>query len=402
MLLAGFGWAVSIWLPGILTVGGEKAQLLQQCFQLAVLAMALGILNECLRSFSQALLRPVIPDISIMLGRISGIGISLWMLFNDFGLLAIPTGLLFAESLIFILNFLNTWSVFRKLKVRVCIDKTIIKDYLRASPVLLMATAGNRISQESDPLLITMGLGPEVTTAYMLTRRAADVVFHLLNVLIGSTMGSFAHLVASADHEKTKSVVKKMLTLSFSLGAIGFAVYVGTNQAFVSLWVGESFVLSQEVILFIALGFFARTFRGLIGQMLYGLGDFTYTSAVILLEGVIRIVLAIGLLKLLGEVGVPLAFTISCLLTIVILGYRLRKKLKMGFHAFALVRLLLSCTVLIGISFHLVQLSVVVDSWLDFILYLVGFLVGTLAIYVLMNWVRCRELYKSVRCMSNT
>lgn len=386
LLLGMVGWGVSLWLPVILTIKRVDVGLLQKCFQVAVLAMVFGVLNECLRSFSQALLRPVVPVISIAFGRITGIGVTIWMLFDNFGLWAIPVGALFTELLTFTLNLLNAGSLLRKLKIRSRLKFNIIKEYFRTAPVLLMATAGNTLSQQADPLLITMFLGPEVTTVYMVTRRAADIAFHLLNVIIGSTMSSFSHLAGSRDIEKTKSIVKKLLLLSFSMGAIGFSIYNGSNQVFVTLWVGESFVLDQNIILFIGLGFFARTFRGLLGQILFGLGDFTYTSTVILSEGIARIVLAMFMLNLMGIIGVPLAFFASCIVSILVLGLHLKKELKMPVSFFNLGKLILSGVIVFIISFLIVQhAKACIDSSFGFILYIV-LLMSTLSItYILLN-----------------
>jgi O-antigen/teichoic acid export membrane protein len=396
LLLGLVGWIVSLWLPDILTAIGNDSDLLQQCFQLAVVAMVFAVFNECLRSFSQALLRPIIPMIGMVVGRIVGIGVTIWMLFDGFGLWAIPVGALVAQSLILLVNVFNALSLFRRLGVRVEFKKSVIKEYYKTTPVLLMATAGNTLSQQAEPLLITVFLSPEVTTAYMVTRRASDIVFHILNVITGSTMGTFSHLVGSGNRDNVKSIVSKLLFISFSLGVIGFATYVGTDQAFVSLWVGESFVLDQTVILFIALGFFARAFRGLLGQMLYGLGDFTYTSIVIALEGVGRIFMASALLSLLGVVGVPLALALSCLLSILILGSRLKTELTVQYHLFLTTRLMFSGVIIFGLAASLVQMKLPVDSWVGFSLYSGVFLLSIMTIYFIINQTKCREIYRKI------
>jgi O-antigen/teichoic acid export membrane protein len=395
LLLGLVGWIISLWLPDVLTAIGNDSDLFQQCFQVAVVAMVLAVFNECLRSFSQALLRPIIPIMGMVVGRIVGIGVTIWMLFDGFGLWAIPVGSLVAESLILLLNVFNALGLFRRLSVRVEFKKSVIKEYCKTAPVLLMATAGNKLSQEAEPLLITVFLSPEVTTAYMITRRAADIVFRMLNVIIGSTMGSFSHLAGVGDHEKIKSVAKKLLTLSFSMGVIGFATYVGANQAFVSLWVGASFILDQNIVLFIALGFFARTFRVLIGQMLYSLGDFTYTSTIVLFEGVARIGLAIALLSILGIIGVPLAFIISCAITILVLGIRLKNKLEIRLRFNKLARLFVSGMIIIAITFLLEKMIITaIDSWVIFSVYLTMLLLCSSMLYLILNAMGIGVIYK--------
>jgi O-antigen/teichoic acid export membrane protein len=334
------------------------------------------------------------------IGRIIGICVTVWMLFDEFGLWAIPMGTLAGELVILIVNLFNAANLFRGLPIKMTLDHKIIKEYVKASPVLLMATTGSTVSQEAEPLLITMLLSPEITTAYMITRRAADIVFRLLNVIVGSTMGTFSHLVGSGDNEKTKDVVKNLLIVSFLLGVIGFAGYVGANQAFVALWVGKPFVLEQNIILFIALGFFARTFRGLLGKMLYGLGDFAYPSIVILLEGLLRIVIAIVLLSAVGVIGIPLAFMFSCIIAALFLAFRLKNQLVAAITFSLIARFLFTAIVIfclcLSLALLLEKVSVTINSWGDFITYLTILLTVASALCVLINWKSCHDIYRHI------
>ncbi|RMG91502.1 MAG: hypothetical protein D6706_18160, partial [Chloroflexi bacterium] len=199
LLLGLIGWVISLWLPQILHVKDADAGLLEACFQLAVAAMAIGIFNECLRSIGQALLRPVVPIAGMIVGRILGVGVTIWLLVDGFGLWAIPTGTLVAEGLIFVVNLLNAISLVSALGSKIKLEWAIIREYLRTSPALFMATVGNTVSQQSEPVLITMLTSPEMTTVYMVTRRAADIVFQSLSVIYGSVLSSLSHLVGTTN-----------------------------------------------------------------------------------------------------------------------------------------------------------------------------------------------------------
>ena len=171
---------------------------------------------------------------------------------------------------------------------------------------------------------------------------------------------------------------------------------MGANHIFVPLWIGELFILDQNIVIFIALGFFARSLRGLLGQMLYGLGDFSYTSIVVLLEGVIRIAMSLGLLSIFGIIGVPLAFVLSCLVAMLVLAVRLKNKLMMDFNLSVIIRFLFSGSVLFGIAMVLPQMELSVDSWSGFVLYLLTLLASVITTYMLMNWTRCCNIYRSI------
>ncbi len=383
------GWGVSEWIQDILNLTGDDTELLKGCFQVAVIAMSISILNECLRSFSQALLRPVIPMIGMVCGRIFGIAITIWMLFNDFGLWAIPMGLIVSEGIILLINLLNAISLFRWLKAKVTFNRKIIKEYVSTSPALLMARSGNTLSQESEPLLITLFLGPEVTTTYMITRKAADIVFQAVSVLYGASHSSFSHLAGEEDKEKTRDIASKLLSLVFIMSLIGFAAYVGATQAFVTLWVGDEFLLTQGMILLIGIAFFTRTLRAMVWQILNGLGDFIYTSTILVAEGICKIGLAVLFLSHIGVEGIPIALLISCLLSLIILARRLKKTLLLEFSLGLIMRTAISMLALFGGSALMAYSSFGYTSWGMFVLYNMGLSGGLMLLFTAINYRIC-------------
>jgi Na+-driven multidrug efflux pump len=396
LLFALIGWGVSNWIPEIFIVTGDEGELLRRCFLIAVLAMAIGIFNECLRSLAQALLRPVVPMISMAIGRILGIGGTIWMLFDDFGLWAIPLGTLLAEGVIFVLNLLNAITLFRKMGGQIRLDREIIKEYAHTSPALFTARIGTTLSQESEPLLITLFLGPEVTTAYMLTRRAADIVSQMLSVVYGATHSAFSNLVG-IDSERAKKVASKLLAIVFSFGLIGFVSYAGANNSFVSIWVGQTFALDQGVILLIGAGFFVRSFRDMLWQLLNGWGDFIYSSYVVLSDGVLRLILMLLFLNILGVVGVPLALLLSCLGSGVLLWGRLRKYTSWENGSDMIFRQLVAVVALFSLSFLVAQFAPIPDSWTMFVLYLAMLVAAAFLLFVSINWRMWEKLVMEFR-----
>ena len=336
------GWSISLWLPDILSLTDNDAELLRHCFQIAVLATTIGIFNECLRSFSQAMLRPVIPMLGLAIGRILGIVVTIWMLFDDFGLWSIPVGLLVAEGVILILNIMYVLSLFRIIPTRVELESGLIKEYLKSSPALLMAKSGNALSQESEPLLITMYINAEATTAYMIARKAADMVFLLASVLNGSILSSVSHLAGEADAKKMNKIVANLLFVSFAISLIGFSAYAAANNTFLSLWVGEDYVFDQFLIIVIGIGFCARAVRGMAWQILYSIGDFTYTSLVVLGEGICKISLALILLGFLGVAAVPYALALTGFVSFIALVLRLKKLLSFEMKKITIFKLVSS------------------------------------------------------------
>lgn len=390
------GVGVSLWVPDILRVQGDESELFRHCFQIALLAMTLSIINECMRGLAQALLRPLVPMISMASGRIIGIGSTVWMLFNGFGLWALPTGIAIGEGVIFILNLFYSIALFRKLGAQLVIDKKIIKEYTHSSPALLTARLGTAVSHESEPLLITLFLSPEVTTAYMITRRAADIVSQMLSVVYGATHSAFSNLVGF-NRERARKVAEKLITIVFLFGLIGFVAYVGLNDKFISLWVGQSLSLNQNIIFLIGMGFFIRSFRDVLWQTLNGWGDFIYSSYVILSEGCLRLILMIIFLNIFGVVGVPLALLLSSLGGVILLWIRLKKYLSWGNGLSSIFRPLVTVIMFFCISIPVAIFIPNSDSWMIFIVTSVLLLVILFLLFIIMNWRMCRSFFLQAR-----
>lgn len=360
------GLLVSIWIPDVLSIDGDEAKTLRQCFLIAVLAMALAIINECLRSLGQAMLRPSIPLVGMAIGRIIGIAVTIWMLLDGLGLWAIPLGLLLMEGLILVVNTLHVlylFQIFRMTAGALGLDIDLIKEYVKTSPLLLLAKSGDSLSRESEPLLITMYVNAEATTAYMIARKAADMVFLVISVLNGAILGSFSHLVGEADSEKIKQMVFRLSFLAFAVSLVGYSAYVAANNAFLSLWVGMEYLYDSGLIFFIGVGFFSRALRGMFWQILYAIGDFTVTSLVVFCEAVIKIGLVLLLLGWIGVAAIPYALAASSFFALLALAGRLNRLLSVTLRRESFLRTILS---ILG-CVTLTSFFAIGTTWLSFI-----------------------------------
>jgi O-antigen/teichoic acid export membrane protein len=387
------GLLSSFFLSAVFTVSGEINAQLKGCFQLAVVAAAMGILNECLRSFAQALLRPVFSMVAIAISRILGIAITVILLFRGAGLWALPLGSLVAEVLILIAGLAQAVSLFRSLRARVVIDGTIIKEYVQVGGTMFLAILGSTLSREADPLLITLLLRPELTTAYMLTRRAADIVSQMLAVLYGATHSAFSHLVGRGSKEKTAKVATTLLVTAFFSGLIGFVTYTVMNHSFVTLWVGESFALGQGVIFMLGIAFFAGSLRNMVWQLLNGFGEYQYASRVILLEGAGKTLLAAALLHYLGVAGMPIALLLAGGLCVIALFVKLKKHLELSVSKPALVSAI-SVAIILFLAGEIYANKFNPGSWIAFALAAGGVVFGVSMLCALSNWALFKALVK--------
>jgi len=343
---------------------GEDASLLRLCFQLAGIAAGGEFLNNCLRGFSQALLRPLFPMICMVGFRILGLLVIVFLLYQNYGLLAIPMGLLFMAIPVLILNGYYSVRLIRELSINWNISKNIILDFFRLGPYLLISRIGNSMVRNIEPILIAIILRPEWVPVFVITRRAADMLVQFLRVIDASTFPSFAHLYAEGNFKSSQYAVSKIMTLIFSAGLIGFGTYVAGNRSFVYLWVGPEKFLGQGATLLMGLALLMMFIKELLSRFIIGMGDIIYPSVLTFAEAVSRVFLMVTLLYGIGLIGLPLGMLISCLIFMWFFYKRLNKKLPMTFlKEWHWVRLFMLLIVIFWIGFLVAQKVQVFETW---------------------------------------
>lgn len=362
------GMLLSFQLPLILKGLGSDEPLLAACFQLALAAAGLGLVNECLRGFSNAMLRPAYPALALAVARIAGIVVTIVLLYRGAGLWAIPIGLLVTECLVLVLGLSHATVLIRSFGISVRFSLARIKEYFRYGGMLFVSRLSQTMARELDPILITVFLRPEITAAYMITRKAADIVFQLLAVIYASTHSAFSHLAADGNTSRTADVAVRLLGLVFFSGLVGFSAYIAFNSGFVALWVGSELVMAQEVIVMIGLAYFLSSLRNMVLQLLNGVGEFTVSARLVLLESVAKTVLAALLLMGVGVQGVPLSMILTGGAMLVIMNRMLGKYTSWQLAPRIILRAVISSLVMIGLAL-LLATQLEMPTWFRFMLF---------------------------------
>jgi len=394
LLYVMLAWIISEFLSDILSIHGDQSILVQGCFQVAMFAMAMGIFNEVPRSFAQALLRPVFTLVSLVICRLLGIVVTVVLLIKGYGLWAIPVGAVVAEGTVLLLNTFDIVRLLHMLGGHFSLRVDIIKEYLRTSPALFMARLGSTAAHESEPLLITMFLGPEVTTLYMVTRKAADMLYQLMNQIVGSSMGTFSHLASEGSKQKTAHIAKLLFGIVFFLGFIGLSIYVVANQDFVRLWVGDEYVVDGWMSILLGVGFFLLILRSMLWQLLFGMGDFVWTSVIVLCEGFGRTLCAVILLSWVGVLGVPVALITGCALSTGLLAYRIRRFLPLSVSSGSMIRILFSLITAALACFAIGQWGIHVTSWEMFAGQLLLYTLIIVSVFLMFHWSDAVRIFK--------
>jgi O-antigen/teichoic acid export membrane protein len=182
---------------------------------------------------------------------------------------------------------------------------------LSLSPSTALAGIGYALMNQSENAIVGVMLGPDRVPILAITRKGADVLRGLLDMIGFATYGSFAHLVASTDRARAPRVYGEIVSLNLSLGVAAAAAYMAVNPSFVTRWVGGSFFGGPWLTLLIASQMLTMSVSYLINYLYRASGRLVRGSATLIVECAVRVPLMVLLASTIGLIGVPLAGLIT-------------------------------------------------------------------------------------------
>jgi len=364
------GVGISFFIPKVLRVPENNADLLRSCFQLVSVAAALNIVCNVLNGFSQALQRPFYPGLFRVVFNVSSFVGIIVMLNAGFGLWAIAVGALLYSVPLTVMNLVNSLLLFRSLGSRFSIDTRILREFFALSPALFFGRLGNSVVERAEPTIITIMLCPELTTVFVITKRAGEMIRMMLQVVIASFAPSFSHLYAEGNDCKASDILSKIISFSFCAGLVGFSAYAAGNRSFVGLWVGADKFAGQGLTALIGVGLFIAFLQSFMSRTLINMGEIGRTSILIFAESILRIFLMITFLKIIGLKGLPVAMVISCGAFYIIFCTRVSKRLSFDIYKNSISKKFLLLAVVIFTLCTWLGIKVINESWLTLVVFM--------------------------------
>ena len=145
------------------------------------------------------------------------------------------------------------------------------------------------------------------------------LITNALNSIVGQAFtaitGSVGNLEASENPDKILSVFHKIYFFNFYLIAFCAICLVCLFQPFISLWVGESYLLDNLTVIVFVINFYINGMRKAVLTFRDASASYYYDRYKPIVESIINLVLSIIFINLWGLVGLLLATTVSTLST---------------------------------------------------------------------------------------
>lgn len=183
-------------------------------------------------------------------------------------------------------------------KIKEKLDKSERKLILKDTYALLCHRIAGTILNSTDTILITSFIGLAIGGLYsnytIITVSVLGFALQLLTTFTGS-IGNL-NVNESADHKY--SVYKRLLFMNLWVASfVTVGIFVLSNP-FIDVWLGADFLLSQWVVLIIAINIFIATARNINNSFISATGLFKLDKARPFIEAALNLIVSIGLILL--------------------------------------------------------------------------------------------------------
>lgn len=307
-IIAAIAYGLSFWIPSWVHLDGNEALELQRCFSIGVIASALVILNNSVVGLSRGIQKTAFMSIAILFSSVAGFAVSLTLVLNGWGLWAIVWGLVTRAGISILGSMVFVFMVFKSdFKKLLCVKREIFREFISVSPVTALGGLSYAMMNQSESAMVAIFMRPEYAAILTVTRKAADLIRALVDMIGFASYGSFAHLVASNQRHRALQVHSEIRSVRFTIAIALVAGYIAVNASLVSVWVDTA--QYGGAILTVLMGIQAIVVGDafLMNYLYRATGPVVLGSVALIVESVARVPLMIGLLLLIGLPGIPLA-----------------------------------------------------------------------------------------------
>lgn len=193
-------------------------------------------------------------------------------------------------------------------KINLQILKKIIKD---VKEIFIGKIAGY-VYSSTDNLIISMFIN---TLSVGLLGNYTQILFQLkaiINNIFISTRPIIGHfLTTNENRSHTYQILKNYTFLRHSLVVLIFVPSFVLCNPFVSLWLGEKYVLPQSIALLIVSDIFIHFVHGALVDYISGLGYFAQDRKISIIGAVLNILISLVLVSSMGILGVLIGTLVS-------------------------------------------------------------------------------------------
>lgn len=198
-----------------------------------------------------------------------------------------------------IYSFILNWKinqVYPWLRSEVKQGKQLLKKYpevIIKVKQLFVHKISTFVQFQTTPFLIYSFVSLQIVAFYGNYTLITSKLSSLFTNLMDSTIAGVGNLIAEGNRSKILDVYWELSSIRYFAGGISIFALYHLLTPFITLWIGEEYVLSSSVLTLLLINFFISITRGITDQFIFGYGLFYDTWAPVT-ESIIYIVVAIA------------------------------------------------------------------------------------------------------------
>lgn len=191
------------------------------------------------------------------------------------------------------------------------LDKNIEKDIFKKIKALFFHKVGGFLVNSTDNIIISKFINLYTVGLYANYNMIISAITTIFGPIISSITASVGNLIVTSDKKKIYATYDKLRFFNFWI-----ATFCGTSllvivQPFITLWIGEQYLLSLPVVIVLVLNFFQRMMKTSIVLFKDAAGIWNEDKFVPFIESALNLVFSILFIKLFGLAGVFIGTIIS-------------------------------------------------------------------------------------------
>ncbi|MDO4282312.1 MAG: polysaccharide biosynthesis C-terminal domain-containing protein [Clostridia bacterium] len=196
-------------------------------------------------------------------------------------------------------------------KVNENISSELRLDILHKVKGLLFHRIGGSLVLGTDNIIISNAIGVIAVGLYSNYSMIINALTNLLGQVFNSIIATIGNLLIENDRNKSFDIYHKMLFLNSWLYCFCGTCLLCLLQPFITLWMGQEYLLPYGVIIVLIINFYIQGMRATSNTFKEAAGIFYEDRFVPIIESVINIVASIILAKMFGLIGIFIGTSLS-------------------------------------------------------------------------------------------
>lgn len=353
------------YIPELVKVQSEYNESLLKGLFYSLISTALTVFTIPYLVIPQVYLKPLLPGLLNLFALIFSVVVILICLNLNYGISSIGLGYLCKSLIIFIGNFIYSFTLIKEYKVvKYQINTKEISLLFKEITFPFISRLSNILTNSTQNLAIAFFISPNMVAIYDFTSKITITIKMLLNTIGMATFSGFSLTFANSDRNYVRKIVNQFLLFYSLLAIYGYGLSLVFSKNFIKLWVGLDKYGGNILLILISISLVINDFLTILNVFGWSSGNYTKSSKYEILNSIIYLLLLLSLIKFFNVYTIPIALGLSSLLILFIIYNKVIKRIDLHFsflfRPFLIPILIVVC---ISILCSLVSIFWYVNNW---------------------------------------